>query len=203
MKTSRRNLEHAGWIAVVFVLAAACASERTDERGSATAITPARSASGSWDSFLAAYPVFMHPRCMNCHPAGDVPLVGDDSHPHPQGVKRGPAGNGRFGMTCSACHQAENVPGAHMPPGNPEWHLPPPEAPMIFQGRSARELALQFKEPSQTKGRSLAQLVDHVTHDALVLGSWNPGEGRSLPPLSHSEFARHFAAWVEAGAPVP
>ena len=27
----------------------------------------------SREAFLAAYPVFMHPRCMNCHPAGDLP----------------------------------------------------------------------------------------------------------------------------------
>src|SRR4051794_8897291 len=44
----------------------------------------------SRDAFLAAYPVFMHPRCLNCHPVGDVPLVGEDSHPHLQNVRRGP-----------------------------------------------------------------------------------------------------------------
>ena len=43
-------------------------------------------------AFLAAYSVFMHPRCMNCHPVGDSPLQGDDSHPHEFGVKRGPDG---------------------------------------------------------------------------------------------------------------
>ncbi len=39
-------------------------------------------------AFLAAAPVFTHPRCQNCHPAGDAPLQGDDSHPHAQNVKR-------------------------------------------------------------------------------------------------------------------
>ncbi|WP_207515316.1 hypothetical protein [Longitalea luteola] len=33
-------------------------------------------------AFAEAYAVFMHPRCMNCHPSGDVPLQGDDSHLH-------------------------------------------------------------------------------------------------------------------------
>src|SRR5258706_10489455 len=43
-------------------------------------------------AFLEAYKVFMHPRCMNCHPSGDAPLQGDDSHIHLQNVTRGPDG---------------------------------------------------------------------------------------------------------------
>ncbi len=39
-------------------------------------------------AFLAAYPVFMHPRCLNCHPMAEAPLQGDDSHPHAQNVQR-------------------------------------------------------------------------------------------------------------------
>src|SRR5271166_191968 len=39
---------------------------------------------GAREAFLAAYKVFMHPRCMNCHPAGDAPFQGDDSHLHSQ-----------------------------------------------------------------------------------------------------------------------
>jgi hypothetical protein len=31
----------------------------------------------------------MSPRCMNCHPAGDVPLQGDDSHIHTMLPQRG------------------------------------------------------------------------------------------------------------------
>jgi len=27
-------------------------------------------------AFLEAYKVFMHPRCVNCHPAGEAPLRG-------------------------------------------------------------------------------------------------------------------------------
>ena len=56
-------------------------------------------------AFLAAYPVFMHPRCMNCHPAGDAPLQGDDSRPHGQNVKRGPDGMGLYALKCADCHQ--------------------------------------------------------------------------------------------------
>ena len=78
-----------------------------------------RDDSGSRAAFLAAYPVFMHPRCMNCHPAGDVPLQGDDSRLHIQNVKRGPDGKGLYALKCANCHQDVNLGGANLPPGNP------------------------------------------------------------------------------------
>src|SRR5882724_8663856 len=59
-------------------------------------------------AFMKVYKVLMSPCCMNCHPAGDVPLQGDDSHLHPQGVKRGPEGKGLYALKCYNCHQAEN-----------------------------------------------------------------------------------------------
>jgi hypothetical protein len=33
-------------------------------------------------AFLEASQVFFHPRCVNCHPAGDAPLQGDNMRPH-------------------------------------------------------------------------------------------------------------------------
>ena len=33
-------------------------------------------------AFMDVYKVLMSPRCMNCHPSGDIPLQGDDSHLH-------------------------------------------------------------------------------------------------------------------------
>jgi hypothetical protein len=89
-----------------------------------------------------------------------------------------------------------------MPPGSPGWHLPPPEVPMVFEGRSPRELARQFKDRRET-GMTLEQLVHHVTKDALVLGCWDPGEGRTKPPLPHAEFAARVREWVEKGAALP
>src|SRR5438445_9829957 len=96
-------------------------------------------------AFLAAAPVFTHPRCQNCHPAGDAPLQGDDSHPHAQNVRRGKDGKGRFAMKCANCHQDANLPGENMPPGNPTWHLPSADVPLVFQGKSPAELARQLK----------------------------------------------------------
>src|SRR6059036_2225131 len=86
------------------------------------------------EAFLAAYKVFMHPRCMNCHPAGDAPLQGDDSHVHLQLVQRGIDGEGKYALKCANCHQPTDVPGANMPPGTPDWHLPKADTPLVFQG---------------------------------------------------------------------
>src|SRR5438552_18630361 len=94
-------------------------------------------------AFQDVYKVLMHPRCMNCHPVGDVPLQGDDSHLHAQSVKRGPDGRGKYALKCANCHQAANLPGENMPPGNPNWHLPPPGMRMVFQGKTPGELARQ------------------------------------------------------------
>jgi hypothetical protein len=154
-------------------------------------------------AFLAAYKVFMHPRCMNCHPTGDVPLQGDDSHPHTQHVQRGNDGKGKYALKCANCHQDANVPGENMPPGNPNWHLPPPEMRMVFQGKSAAELARQLKDPKQNGGKTLEQLLHHVSEDKLVLGGWDPGDGRTKPPLSHAEFAAKMREWIEKGAAIP
>ncbi len=77
---------------------------------------PPKDSAGSVKAFLSAYKVLMSPRCMNCHPAGDVPLQGDDSHLHTQGVQRGPDGKGVYALKCSNCHQPANSPGLHAPP---------------------------------------------------------------------------------------
>ena len=51
-------------------------------------------AAASAKAFLEVHKVFTSPRCQNCHPAGDAPLQGDDSHLHLQNVKRGKDGHG-------------------------------------------------------------------------------------------------------------
>ncbi len=188
-------------------IAQAC---QTEQKSSPTASGKARNvASAQGDdpssraAFLAAYPVFMHPRCLNCHPSGDVPLQGDDSHSHAQNVKRGPDGKGLYALKCANCHQHANLPGENMPPGNPNWHMLPSTMKMIFQGKTPAELARQLKDPQQNGGKSLEQLLHHVTEDKLVLGGWDPGDGRAKPPISHAEFASKMREWIEKGAVVP
>jgi hypothetical protein len=154
-------------------------------------------------AFLEVYRVLMHPRCMNCHPSGDMPLQGDDSHVHLQNVKRGEDGKGKYALKCANCHQDTNLPGENLPPGNPTWQLPRKDMPLVFQGKSPRELADQLKDPKRNGGRTLEQLLEHVTHDKLVQWGWEPGDGRTKPLLSHDEFAQKFREWVDKGAASP
>ena len=164
---------------------------------------PKPDAAASREAFLQVYKVLISPRCQNCHPAGDAPLQGDDSHVHLQNVKRGKDGHGVYGMRCDTCHQTANLPGEHMPPGNPKWGLPPAEHKMVFVGRSPAELCGQLKDPKQNGGRSLQALFEHVAFDDLVGWGWDPGQGRTLPPLSRADTSAQMKTWIEGGAACP
>ena len=153
-------------------------------------------------AFMQVYKVLMSPRCMNCHPSGDVPLQGDDSHVHTMLPKRGTDGKGIYAMKCGNCHQPENLPGLHKPPGNPNWHLPPADMKMVFQGKTPRQLAKQIMDPKQNGNKSKQKLLEHA-HDALVIAGWNMGEGRSLPPMSHEEFVKAWNTWITKGGYAP
>jgi cytochrome c5 len=153
-------------------------------------------------AFKNVYKVLMSPRCVNCHPKGDVPLQGDDSHLHVMAPKRGLDGKGVYAMKCTNCHQPKNTPGQHTPPGNPDWHLPPADMKMVFEGRTAHELAKQLIDPAQNGNKNIKKLKEHAD-DALVLAGWNPGEGRTLPPMSHAEFKKEWLTWLNNGAYAP
>ncbi len=154
-------------------------------------------------AFLAASQVFFHPRCVNCHPASDAPLQGDESRPHAMMVKRGPGGMGKSAMQCSNCHQATNLPGAHMAPGGPGWQLPPEDMPMIFEKRTPRALCFQLKDPAQNGNRTPKEVVEHVRTAPLVLWGWNPGAGRTPVPMPHEIFMKNMTEWLEKGAACP
>ncbi len=159
---------------------------------------------GTNDSlFGALVPVLRHPRCLNCHSAGDFPRQGDDGHAHAMAVRRGMTGEGVTAEKCTTCHQDQNLAGLHLPPGAPGWRLPAAATPMIWRGRSDAAICRQIKDPSQNGNRSMAQIVEHMTEDKLVAWGWNPGEGRTAVPMSHDEFATKVKAWVAAGAPCP
>jgi hypothetical protein len=146
--------------------------------------------------------VLQSPRCANCHPPDDRPRQGDVPKPHAQNISRKSV---EAGVLCTTCHQERNsedtIGLAGGPPGAPHWGLPP--ANQIFIGRTPSQLCAQLKDPAQTGNRNLAQLLDHVTNDALVLWGWKPGGKRTLPPLSHDAFVAAFKTWIDAGAPCP
>lgn len=153
-------------------------------------------------AFMQVYKVLMSPRCMNCHPSGDIPLQGDDSQLHTMFPKRGKDGKGVYAMKCSNCHQPTNTSGIHTPPGNPDWHLPPADMKMVFQGRTPNQLAKQLIDPKRNGHKTRDQLIKHAD-DGLVLAGWNPGEGRTLPPMSHEEFKKAWITWITKGAYAP
>lgn len=161
-----------------------------------------RDSIASVTAFTQVYKVLMSPRCMNCHPSGDVPLQGDDSHLHTMLPRRGMDGKGLYAMKCTNCHQPENTPGVRTPPGNASWHLPPADMKMVFQGKTAHELARQLVDPKRNGRKNMAQLIAHADDD-LVLAGWNPGEGRTLPPISHAEFKKAWLTWIRNGAYAP
>jgi hypothetical protein len=155
-------------------------------------------------SFETVRTVLQHPRCQNCHIPGDAPLQFNDGRVHAQNVVRGPDGKGAPGLPCSTCHGAANLPssyGEHVPPGAPNWHLPPPEHKMVFIGLSSGELCRLLKDEKSNGGKNLDALVRHVDSDKLVLWGWNPGVGRDPVSISHDEFVARFKQWVAAGAP--
>jgi mono/diheme cytochrome c family protein len=165
--------------------------------------TPSPDANASRQAFLQIYKVFTSPRCQNCHPPGDAPLQGDDSHVHLQNVKRGKDGHGVYGMRCGTCHQSSNLAGANMPPGNPKWSLPAPEHKMVFVGRTPAELCRQLKDSKQTGGRSLKQVLKHISSDDLVGWAWDPGTARTPPPLSRADTVAQVKIWIDGGAACP
>lgn len=150
--------------------------------------------------FVEAGKVLLHPRCVNCHPAGDRPLQGDTGALHEPWVRRGPDGFGVPGLRCSTCHSAANYDAVRMP-GHPQWHLAPAE--MAWEGRSLNQICEQIKDPARNGGHSLKEIVEHMAHDSLVGWGWTPGAGRQPAPGTQAEFGALIKAWTETGAACP
>jgi len=136
--------------------------------------------------------VLTHPRCVNCHPAGDHPRQGDFGRLHQPPVERGADGLGLPPMRCPICHQRANFEPARMP-GRPQWHLAPRE--MSWEGKTLGEICAQLKDPEHNGGRGLDDLVHH-----MVATRWSAGRG--LPALAESlrqERSSRPAPWPRPG----
>lgn len=149
--------------------------------------------------FVEASRVMLHPRCVNCHPGGDVPLQ-KAGRLHDPPVVRGPEDRGVVGMECASCHQDRNLELSRVP-GAPNWHLAPLS--MAWEGKDASALCEQLKDPARNGNKTLEQIVEHSGHDALVAWGWAPGESREPVPGTQPEYAALMAAWVETGAECP
>jgi hypothetical protein len=152
------------------------------------------------NAFSALYAVAMSPRCKNCHPAGNAPLQTDASRPHAMNVSRTSA---ESGLACTTCHGLTNVDFPHGPPGRPNWRMPSADMPLVFEGRSAHELCEQWKDPARNGGKSLAELEEHLDHDPFVLWGWQPGPGRTVPPVTHERMMEAAHAWIADGGRCP
>ena len=154
----------------------------------------------SLQAFGTVLKVIKSPRCINCHPSNDRPRQGDDHHEHLFGVTRGAANHGGLVQKCSTCHQSENN-GYTNVPGAPHWGLAPKS--MGWVGLSDIEIANALMDKNKNGGRSAADLVAHMSNDSLVLWAWNPGPGRTLPPVPLEQFRNALNEWLANGAHVP
>ena len=148
--------------------------------------------------------VLTHPRCLNCHPAGDQPLQGPDHRIHYPPARR--AGPDVFASGCSTCHTDRNfrVPAPtsfQSIPGHPRWDLAPLS--MAWEGKSLGEICRQLKDKERNGGRDLALLQEHLAKDDLVAWGWDPGLGREPAPGSQEGVGQLTQAWIDTGAECP
>ena len=144
--------------------------------------------------------VLTHPRCVNCHPAGDRPRQGDTRRLHQPPVWRGADGFGLPAMRCPICHLQANFDPAGVP-GNPIWHLAPHE--MGWEGKTLGEICAQIKDPARNGNRTLASLIEHIGEDHLVGWAWAPGYGRQSAPGTQKQAGALVEAWIDTGAACP
>ncbi len=159
----------------------------------------------SSEAFDKMMSVLTHKRCVNCHPSGDRPRQGEDSHIHRFEVQRGADNHGTPALRCNTCHQNENNNYSGVP-GAPDWALAPIE--MAWEGLSRVEIARSMLNPANNGDRNLEQIVEHLTEHELVLWAWEPGvdsEGnpREKPPVPKEEYIAAVKEWAEAGAYIP
>ena len=145
--------------------------------------------------------VLTHPRCMNCHPAGDQPLQGADHRIHFP-----PARRAGLGDSCAACHTDRNVTlhetaSFQSIPGHPRWELAPLS--MAWEGKSLGDICRQIKDKDRNGGRDLALLQEHIAKDDLVAWGWNPGAGREPAPGNQEIAGQLTKAWIDSGAECP
>ena len=203
----KTNLFHFAILLLIGGLAlsfAYTASSDTDADGVTEVVTNG-SPPGATEAFDKMMAVLTHKRCVNCHPSGDRPRQGEDSHYHNFGVRRGADNHGLPALRCETCHQQENNNFSGVP-GAPEWSLAPLR--MQWEGLSRVEIARSILDPAKNNGRSLEETVQHLTEHELVLWAWEPGVDangtpREKPPVPKDEYIQAVKEWAAAGAPIP
>jgi hypothetical protein len=155
--------------------------------------------------YMQMHTVLTHPRCLNCHPVGDSPKQGDARQIHNPPVTRGANDQGPAGLHCATCHQTKNFAASGVP-GAPGWHLAPRS--QAWENKTPGELCRLLVDRKRNGGKTLPQLVKHLTEDELVAWGWTPGtdingRDREPVPIAKPEFNRIVHAWAQSGAACP
>lgn len=199
-----RRYRMMGLTAVSLILTLILAACNTDAEVQMVSVPVSQEASeeptADADPYDIVMSVITSPRCMNCHPTGDQPRQRDEQIDHLFNVVRGEDDHAGPVQTCDTCHHEENNPYSNVP-GAPHWGLAPKS--MGWYGLSNAEIAATLLDPEKNGGRSHEDLLHHMSEDALVLWAWEPGEGRTPPPVPHDEFVIALEEWLVAGAPIP
>lgn len=200
---NKANIRH--FFIMLFIVGATIVLAFSDEPRNPGNTAPLENKNIGSEPFDKMMAVLTHKRCVNCHPSGDRPLQGEDSHIHNFNVQRGIANNGEEGLACNTCHHEENNDYAGVP-GAPEWSLAPLK--MRWEGLTRVEIAQSMLNPENNGGRTLEETVKHLTEHELVLWAWEPGvdaEGnpREKPPVPKDEFITAVKAWAANGAIIP
>ncbi len=164
-------------------------------------------------AFERIYAVATSPRCANCHVGADnIPMWSGSSYgearPHGMKIDAGESRIGSETQQCSTCHitTTDLDSELHAPPHfGIDWQLAPVE--FEWFGKSEQEICEQLRTPETNGDRDWQGLVDHLGHDASlsgpVLWSWNPGEGREVPPGTLQDHVNDMIIWGAAGQPCP
>lgn len=139
-----------------------------------------------------------HPRCLNYHVGTDnVPLWGTVETPdriHGIAINAGGSRIGAKTLSCNACHQILTRP-------NTVTHAPP------HTGMDWRLASVEFQWTDRNRGRDAAGLIEHILHDAELIGfiTWSFDPGARRDPASGSLQAplEDMSIWTAAGMPCP
>ena len=160
-------------------------------------------------AFETVRQVLQHPRCQNCHIPGDAPLQFDEGR-----VAR--AEREARCRTARACagtevlhvpHRGEPARGLRRRTRRPARRTGTcrrrEHEDGLHQDLTSAELCGVLKNKATNGNRDLPALVEHVSHDKLVLWGWAPGGARAPVSVTHEAFVAKFKTWVAAGAPCP
>jgi len=210
MKSARGILAAAGLLAAL-AITAADGKSTTDTVQPATASATSLRPVSDFDAirsrkkrslalFTEVGKVLQHPRCLNCHPRNDIPTQTEAMRPHIPKVVRGEAGIGVPGQYCIACHHSNNYDPANVP-GHARWLLAPAE--MAWAGKPLGDICRQLKDKKRNGGKTMEEMVHHMTKDDLIAWGWKPGGDREPAPGTQKELGALFAAWAASGAYCP